>query len=45
MIPEKNDMKTKEKNEKNGKAMVKEPVTSPEGEEEERIKVKKAALK
>ena len=46
VIPEKNDMKTKEKNvEKNGKAKVKEPVTSAEEEEEERIKAKKAALK
>ena len=46
MIPEKNDMKTKEKNvEKNGKAKVKEPVTSAEEEEGERIKAKKAPLK
>ena len=42
--PEKNDIKTKEKNaEKNRKA--KEPVTSAEEEEDERMKVKKAALK
>ena len=35
LIPEKNNMKTKEKNaEKNGKAMAKEPVTSAEEEEE-----------
>ena len=46
VIPEKNDMKTKEKNvEKNGKAKVKEPVTSAEEEEGERIKAKKAPLK
>ena len=46
MIPEKNNMKTKEKDvEKNGKAMTKEPVTSAEEEEGERIKAKKAALK
>ena len=46
MSPEKNNMKTKEKNaEKNGKAMAKEPVTTAEEEEGERIKAKKAALK
>ena len=46
MILEKNNMKTKETNvEKNGKAMTKEPVTSAEEEEGERIKAKKAALK
>ena len=46
MIPEKNNMKTKEKKaEKNRKANVKEPVTSAEEEEDERIKAKKGALK
>ena len=45
MIPEKNNMETKEKNvEKNRKVKAKEPVTSAE-EEEERIKAKKPALK
>ena len=44
MIPEKNNMKMKEKNEdKNRKA--KERVTSAEEEEDGRIKAKKAALK
>ena len=46
MIPEKNNMKTKEKNvDENGKAKAKEPVTSGEEEEGERIKAKKATLK
>ena len=46
MIPEKNNVKTREKNVKmNGKAKAKEPVTSAEDEDEERIKVKKAASK
>ena len=46
VIPEKNNMRTKEKDaEKNGKVKAKEPVTSAEEEEDERIKVKKAALK
>ena len=47
VIPEKNNMKRKEKNgKKNGKAKAKEPVTSAEEEEEgEMIKVKKVALK
>ena len=42
MSPEKNNMKTKEKN---AKAKAKEPVTSAEEEEGERIKAKKAALR
>ena len=41
VIPEKDNMKTKEKN---AKAKAKEPVTSAK-EEEGRIKAKKAALK
>ena len=46
MIPEKNNIKTREKNvEKNGKPKANKPVTSAEEEEEERIKTKKAALK
>ena len=46
VIPEKNNMKTREKNvKKNEMVKAKEHVTYAEEEEGERIKVKKAALK